>query len=135
MRSLAMLLVALASCTAPARQPIDAVVTFAIAGGDDATNTALATVGLAAQKSGREPIVDAWQDELGEGEQYGRHKFPRGCTAAAIAGYYQGLLGNAGWTAADFRVDGPTIQLFGVEDVACTADRTEITVAVARLPR
>lgn len=103
-----------------------------LAGGDEATNTALTTVGLAAQKHGRTTIVDAWQDGAGQGEQYGRHKFPRGCTAAAIAGYYQGLLSNAGWTAADFRVDGPTIQLFGVENVACTADRSEIKVAVVR---
>lgn len=134
MRKLPLLLVVLAAYSKPVKQPFDAEIAFAVTGGPDAKTPALTTVSLAARKQGRTPIVDAWQDDAGSGEQYGRHKFPPGCSAAGIAGYYQGLLGNAGWTGADFEVKGARIRLFGVEQVACTADDPAVVASVDRSP-
>lgn len=131
------LLLTLFACADSADHPFDAVVTFAVAGsgGASATISDQASVFLSAQKPGRKTIVDAWQDGAGEGEQYGRHEFPRGCSASAIAGYFDGLLRNAGWTNADYRVDGASLSLFGVREVASGADRKEIVVAVVRNER
>ncbi|MCA8947980.1 MAG: hypothetical protein KDE27_00660 [Planctomycetes bacterium] len=128
-----------AGCGNSAADGNDVILTFAVTGtgtGEAATAiSAETTVHLAAKKPQRTTIVDAWQDDAGEGAQYGRHKFPAGTTAPAIAGYFDGLLKNAGWTDADYRVQGVTLSLFGVSDVMCGADRSEVAVTMLPAPR
>lgn len=125
----------LLGCRAAGPEPFDAVVTFSLPdapGTLAATTTQKATVFLAVEKAGRKPIVDAWAEAASEDAQYGRHRFPRYCTAPSISGYYDGLLANAGWEKTDYRVEGARVHLFGVTRLKGGAGGTEIRVIVER---
>ena len=124
----------LAGCSAAGPEPFDAVVTFSLPKpGERATTMQKATVLLAVERAGRKPIVDAWAEEAGEAAQYGRHKLPRGCTAASIAGYYEGLLANAGWEKTGYRVEGARVHFFGVTRLEGGASGAEIRVTVEQV--
>ena len=127
----------LAGCSAAEPEPFDAVVTFSLPdppGTWAATTTQKATVFLAVEKAGRKPIVDAWAEEAGEDARYGRHKFPPYCTAPSIAGYYDGVLANAGWEKTDYRVEGARVHFFDVTRLKGGASGTEIRVIVEQTP-
>src|SRR5436190_19825005 len=93
-----------AGCGDTAPKPFDGTVTFRVRGegsGDSVATTKPATTFLVVEKPGKTSTVDGWEKDAPKGTQYGRHNFPPGVTAAAIAAYYEGLLANAGWRAAD----------------------------------
>jgi hypothetical protein len=110
MRNTAFLLAAMllfAGCgdrAAPAAPDQTVTATFRVKTEDGVTMKATSTV-LVAAKLGKIAIVDLSADEAPKGSISGRHNFPAGVTAPAIAAYYEGLLRNAGWGEVDLRVE------------------------------
>ncbi len=119
----------------PTLVPFDGSVTFVIEpqGGSDRPGlvSERTVTYLAVSKRGSTPLVDAWQDATPEGARYGRHAFPAGTSASAIAAYYGGVLANAGWKPdIDFRVGDASIHLFGIDSLRAGADRSQVRVRV-----
>lgn len=97
----------LASCgdpAAPATSDQTVTCTISVKTGDGVTTKPMSVV-LVATKSGKIAIGDVSADEAPKGSISGRHRFPPGVTAPAIAAYYEGLLRNAGWGEMDLRVE------------------------------
>ena len=120
----------------PETAAFDATVRFRVRpseGGGDAVGRE-ATTALAVEKAGRTAVVDAWAEGAPKGTVYGRHRFPPGTTASAMAAYYHGLLRNAGWSDADVRFerDGALLRLVGVSRLEARADGVETAVEVER---
>jgi len=132
-------LLLLLACGSPEPETIDAHVTFSIIGGKPSSGGAVtsevAVVYLTVEKDGRTPIVNTWQEEAGNGRQYGRHRFPPHCGASGVAVYFVGLLQNAGWQlGTDFEFDerAATLRFSGVRHLDAGADLEEIRVSVQR---
>lgn len=116
-------------------EPVNASVTFFVDPGsgtrDPGLITATTMTFLAVEKTGRTRLVDAWEEAAPEGSRYGRHNFPEGTTAIAVAGYYGAVLANAGWmTPADYVVGDASIHFFDVGSLRAGADRPELQVTV-----
>ena len=121
----------------PAREataePFDGTVTFFIkpAAGSERPGmlTETTVTFLQVQKAGRTRFVDAWQDGAPEGTRYGRHRFPPGTTAAAVAAYYGMVLEVEGWKSpADFMAADGSIHFFGATSLRAGSDRSELRV-------
>ncbi len=117
----------------PAAASFDGTVTFFIApdkGPKRPGTLAETTVAfLAVEKAGRTRFVDAWQDGAPEGSRYGRHRFPAGTTAAAVAAYYSMALEVAGWKSPeDFMASDGSIHFFGATSLRAGSDRSELWV-------
>jgi len=132
-------LLTVAGCGGPEPAAFDVQITWAVAGGmpttDGPVTSKEAVTFLAVDKPGRARLVDAWQEGAGDGEVYGRHRFPPHSSAPAVAAYYLGVLINAGWErGVDFEIEegSPTLRLFGVRHAEAGADGDEIRVALER---
>jgi hypothetical protein len=128
-------------CGGPKATPFDGRVTFAVNAGQSSPDGPVlsqrAITFLSVTKAGRTPIRDGWQEDVAANEQYGRHIFPRGTSAAAMAAYYGGLLSNAGWKeGADFVYDNAsaTLRFTGVQALDAGDDSDEVGVSVDRTP-
>lgn len=133
-------LLLLAGCGDKAPPPADASVTFSFReaeGGTPGVAEEPFTTVLVAEKPGTKTIVDAWAKDAPAGTICGRHNFPPGTTAAAVAAYYEGLLANAGWTDRDFRAEPATatLRLFGVTRIESRADGGDLAASVVLTAR
>ncbi|MBN2489736.1 MAG: hypothetical protein JXQ29_02680 [Planctomycetes bacterium] len=79
---------------------------------------------LAVAKPGKTPLVSG---AARPGEVGGRHNFPEGANAGAIAVYYAMLLCHAGWEeGTDFAVHGSVLRLLGVTALAQGATNGQV---------
>ena len=133
----ATLLLILCGCGDPAPEqppePFDGTVTFFIAPPEGSTRPGMLSkttvTFLEDEKPGRTRFVDAWQEGTPEGARYGRHRFPAGTTAAAVADYYDVVLQVSGWkTPTDYTVADGSIHFFGATRLRAGADRGELQV-------
>jgi hypothetical protein len=94
----------------------------------DGLTTAPTTTVLVAKKPGKTAVVEVPADEAPKGSVSGRHSFPPGVAAPAIAAYYEGLLRNAGWGEADLRVERSTgrLEFLGVGIASGWSDGKEV---------
>jgi len=126
----------------PDPQLFDATVTFTIVSGREGADRSFlskqTTTFLAVDKPGRPRMIDGWQEDESKDSRYGRHNFPMGTAAPALAGYYWGALSNAGWKQpTDFHPGEGTSSLhfFGIRSIEAGADSDEVKVTVSRSAR